>query len=222
MKSLIILQARVNSKRLPGKVLKKIERIPLIMLCAKRLNNTNIPLIIAIPNDKKNIKLKKIILKNRLNYSLGSNLNVFSRFEKIISKLNDNTIIIRTTADNPLPDGKFINEMLRLFKNKKLDYLDTTKKNFIFPYGLAIQIFRAKTFNFVSKLQLNKSDKEHVVPKISRLKNLKIFKTKYSKYEKLYTSKKFSIDNKKDLNFLRKVFQGVKRPTTVSWTNLLR
>ena len=222
MKSLIILQARVNSKRLPGKVLKKIEGVPLVILCAKRLNNTNTPLIIAIPNDKKNIKLKKIIIKNRLNYSLGSNLNVFLRFKKIISKLNDDTIIIRTTADNPLPDGKFINEMLRLFKKKKLDFLDTTKKNFIFPYGLALQIFRAKTFNYVSKLRLNKSDKQHVVPKISRLKYLKVFKIKYSKYEKLYTSKKFSIDNKNDLNFLRKVFQGIKKPTTVSWTNLLR
>ena len=222
MKSIIILQARVNSKRLPGKVLKRIEGTPLVILCAKRLNNTKIPLIIAIPNDKKNIKLKKIIIKNRLNYSLGSHLNVFSRFKKIISKLNDNTIIIRATADNPLPDGKFINEMLRFFKNKKLDYLDTTRKNFILPYGLAIQIFRAKTFNYVSNLRLNKSDKEHVVPRISRLKNLKVFNIKYSKYAKLYTSKKFSIDNKNDLNFLRKVFLGIKKPTTVSWTNLLR
>ena len=222
MKSIIILQARVNSKRLPGKVLKRIEGTPLVILCAKRLNNTKIPLIIAIPNDKKNIKLKKIIIKNRLNYSLGSHLNVFSRFKKIISKLNDDTIIIRATADNPLPDGKFLNEMLRLFKKKKIDFLDTTKKNFIFPYGLAIQIFRAKIFKYVSKLQLSKSDKEHVVPRISRLKNLKTFRIKYSKYEKIYTTKKFSIDNKKDLNFLRKAFQGIKRPTTIRWTNLLR
>ena len=222
MKSIIILQARVNSKRLPGKVLKKIEGIPLVILCAKRLNNTNIPLIIAIPNDKKNIKLKKIIIKNSLNYSLGSHLNVFSRFKKIISKLNDDTIIIRTTADNPLPDGKFINEMLKLFKKKKLDYLDTTKKNFILPYGLAIQIFRAKIFNYVSKLRLSKSDKEHVVPRISRLKNLKLFRIKYSKYKKLYTTKKFSVDSKNDLNYLRKVFQKIKRPTTISWTKLPR
>ena len=132
MKSLIILQARVNSKRLPGKVLKKIEGVPLVILCAKRLNNTNTPLIIAIPNDKKNIKLKKIIIKNRLNYSLGSNLNVFLRFKKIISKLNDDTIIIRTTADNPLPDGKFINEMLRLFKKKKIRFFRYNKKKFYF------------------------------------------------------------------------------------------
>ena len=222
MKSLIILQARVNSKRLPGKVLKKIEGIPLVILCAKRLNNTNIPLIISIPNDKQNIKLKKIIIKNRLNYSLGPNLNVFLRFKKIISKLKDDTIIIRTTADNPLPDGKFIDEMLKLFEKKKLDFLDTTKKNFIFPYGLAIQIFRAKIFNYVSKLKLNKSDREHVVTRISRLKNLKVLRIKYSKYEKFYTKKKLSIDNKNDLKFLRKIFQRVKRPTTERWTNLVR
>ena len=110
--------------------------------------------------------------------------------------------------------------MLRLFKKKKLDYLDTTKKNFILPCGLATQIFRANIFNNVSKLRLVKVIR-NMVPRISRLKNLKVW-IKYSKYEKFYTTKKFSIDNKKDLNFLRKVFQGIKKPTTVSWTNLLR
>ena len=84
--------------------------------------------------------------------------------------------------------------MLRLLK--KLDYLDTTKK-FYFTLRVATQIFRANIFNNVSKLRLSKSDKEHVVPRISRLKNLKVFRIKYSKYEKFYTTKKFSIDNKR-------------------------
>tara|TARA_B100000963_G_scaffold319282_1_gene301032 strand:+ start:121 stop:789 length:669 start_codon:yes stop_codon:yes gene_type:complete len=222
VKTLIILQARTNSKRLPGKVLEKIEGIPLVILCAKRLKNTKIPLIIAIPNDKKNIKLKKIIIKNRLKYSLGSHLNVFSRFKKIISQQKENSIIIRATADNPLPDGKFVNEMLSLFKKKKLDFLDSTKKNFVLPYGLAVQIFKVKIFNQVSKLKLSKSDKEHVVPKMSGLKKIKIFKSKYKKYKKFYTKKKLSIDNKDDLFVLRKIFSGTKKPTTESWINLIK
>ena len=86
MKYLIILQARVNSQRLHGKVLKKIRDIPLVILCAKRLKNTRKPLIVAIPKDKSNLCLKRLI-KNKINYSVGPNKNVFSRFKKIISKI---------------------------------------------------------------------------------------------------------------------------------------
>ena len=60
--------------------------------------------------------------------------------------------------------------MLSLFKKKKLDFLDSTKKKFCLTYGLAVQIFKVKIFNQVSKLKLSKSDKEHVVPKMSSLK----------------------------------------------------
>ena len=87
------------------------------------------------------------------------------------------------------------------FLKKKIRFLDTTKKNFIFPYGLAIQIFRAKIFNYVSKLKLNKSDREHVVTRISRLKNLKVLRIKYSKYEKFYTKKNYLLTIKMILNF---------------------
>ena len=133
VKYLIILQARVNSQRLHGKVLKKIRDIPLVILCAKRLKNTRKPLIVAIPKDKSNLCLKRLIKKNKINYSVGPNKNVFSRFKKIISKNNAETIIIRATADNPLPNGKFVDEMLEIFQKHKLDYLDTTQKILIYP-----------------------------------------------------------------------------------------
>ena len=182
MKYLIILQARVNSKRLYGKVLKKIKDIPLVILCAKRLRNTRKPLIVAIPKDKSNLSLKNLIKKNKINYSLGPNKNVFLRFKKIISRNNAETIIIRATADNPLPNGKFVDEMIEIFQKYKLDYLDTTQKNFNLPYGLALQIFKAQLFNKVSKNKLNNYEKEHVVPKFNKLKNINIYKKTFNKY----------------------------------------
>lgn len=221
MHTLIILQARIGSKRLYGKVLKKINNIPLVVLCAKRLSNTKIPLIVAIPNNKSNIKLKTLLKKNLIKYSLGSHNNVFSRFKNIIEKLEDDTIIIRATADNPLPDGVFVKKILKIFKKFKLDYLDTTKKNFFFPYGLAIQIFKAKLFKRVSLMKLNKYEKEHVVPKISKIKEIKTYKRNFTKYKKFNFDGKFSIDTNKDFLTLKKIFKITKKPISESWTILL-
>ena len=74
-------------------------------------------MIIAIPNDKKNIKLKNYH-QNRLKYSLGSHLNVFSRFKKNYFTTKRKFNNYKSYRDNPLPDGKFVNEMLSLFKKK--------------------------------------------------------------------------------------------------------
>lgn len=223
MKCLIILQARVNSKRLYGKVLKKIKDIPLVILCAKRLKNTGKPLIVAIPKDKPNLSLKRLIEKNKINYSLGPNKNVFSRFKKIISKYNAETIIIRATADNPLPNGKFVDEMIEIFQKYKLDYLDTTKKNFNLPYGLALQIFKAKLFNEVSKSKLNDYEKEHVCPKFNKLQNIKKYNKIFNKYLniKKKINKKLSIDNTEDLSRLQDIFSSSKKPIYDCWTKLL-
>ncbi len=213
----------MNSQRLHGKVLKKIRDIPLVILCAKRLKNTRKPLIVAIPKDKSNLCLKRLIKKNKINYSVGPNKNVFSRFKKIISKNNAETIIIRATADNPLPNGKFVDEMLEIFQKHKLDYLDTTQKNFNLPYGLALQIFKVKLFNGVSENKLNDYEKEHVVPKFKKLKNIRIYKKTFKKYLniKKKINKKLSIDNVEDFSRLQDIFSSSRKPIYDCWTKLL-
>jgi len=222
MKPLIILQARIKSGRLYGKVIKKINNIPLVVLCAKRLNNSNIPLIVAIPKTRENLILKKILKNNKLKFFCGSHLNIFDRYFNIIKDLDDNTIVVRATSDNPLPDGLFVNEMIKFFVKKNLDYLDTTKKNFILPHGLAIQIFKAKLLKRVKQKKLSKFDKEHVSTSISNMKNIKVYKKKYTKYKSIFSKEKFSVDTLKDFKKIVEVFSLTKRSFSEKFFILIR
>ena len=62
---LIILQARSSSNRLPGKVLKKINGIPLVVLCVKRLKNQGSKVIVATSKEKSDDKLVKLLIKEK-------------------------------------------------------------------------------------------------------------------------------------------------------------
>ena len=112
MKYRIILQSRTTSKRLPGKSLISLCNTPLTVLCAKRLKNKK-NLIIATSNNKSDDKLCKILEKNRIKFFRGSLNNVLSRFYYSSLDLKDEDIIIRATADNPIPDANLVKKCLK-------------------------------------------------------------------------------------------------------------
>ena len=79
MKKIAIIQARINSKRLPGKVLFKINGKTLVELLYLRLKKSkNIDKIVfAIPNNKENLLLKNFFKKKSIPYFLGDEKKCF-------------------------------------------------------------------------------------------------------------------------------------------------
>ena len=120
---LIILQARSSSNRLPGKVLKKINGIPLVVLCVKRLKNQGSKVIVATSKEKSDDKLVKLLIKENKLFR-GSLKDVFSRYLSIAKKYNDDDLILRATADNPLPDGNLVNTILIILIKLKIIILE--------------------------------------------------------------------------------------------------
>lgn len=218
----IILQARTLSYRLWAKSLLPVATIPLAVLCAKRLGNTGYPVIVAIPKGKSDDTLNLTLKKNKIKVFRGSHINVLDRYIKSASKMSDNDLIIRATADNPFPDGKFIKEMVNLFYKLKRDYICTHQKFFNLPYGLAIQIFRLKDLRKIGKKKLSKLDKEHVVPALVRDKINTRYHGKIITYKKHFTSKKLSIDTIEDYIKIEKMFRKCKNPIKQRWHKILK
>lgn len=219
---LIILQARCSSKRFPGKVLMKINGMPLVVLIARRLTNRGSKIIIATSSHKSDDKLVKILKKNNLNYFRGSLKNVLSRYQMIAKKLKNNDYIIRATADNVFPDGLLVSKILSHFKKIKKNYWRIDKKKHNFPKGLTIEIF---TKNKILKLKknLNKSDKEHVTKAIYK-NNINYYQSfcKDLKLKKNYYNMNLSIDVKENYSFIKKIFKDVANPIKISYKELLK
>ena len=108
-KVIIIIQARVNSSRLPGKVLLKLNGIPSIVRMTNRviLSKLSDEIWIATGKDKVNDKLEALYKNTNIRVYRGDSLNVLSRYAKITIDTSAD-IIVRLTGDCPLIDSRII------------------------------------------------------------------------------------------------------------------
>ena len=216
-----VIEARMGSKRLPGKSMKlitpKFKLIDFIMRNALQsiyINKKNIYLLTS--KDKNNKILISYVKKNyAVKIIKGSEKNVYSRYKKFDD--GKNYTILRLTADNPLVDPKLIDRFIEYFMKSKAEYLTTRamchSKNWKvksdFPKGISLEIFYSKKL-FINDKQFNSLNQESPTWFFYNKKfDLKIEKFKsFSFYKKLKKNLSFTIDTRKDLfrlkNFLKK------------------
>jgi hypothetical protein len=199
-----IIQARVDSSRLPGKVLMEINKKSLVEIIYKRLKKTKKikKILFVIPGDKKNLILKKKLKNLKIPFFKGSNSNVLKRYYDAAKKYNAENII-RITADCPLVDIGIINNMINIFINKKIDYISNNNPP-TFPHGLDVEIFNFFSLQQAYRFSKSKRDKEHVTYYITR--NKKKFKIYNYKNKNNLSKVRITIDYIEDFNVVKKVF----------------
>ena len=205
-----IIEARLNSKRLPNKVLKKIKNKEIISIILERLKTSKMidQIVVATTNNKNDNKLISFLNKKKIKFFRGSESNIFDRVFKTADEFEAD-IIVRVTADNPFTDPVIIDYMVKYFKKfKKIDFLTNN-----LAYGLDISIFSFSSLKLLSSQKKNRTLKE--------FPTLNYF-TKYSKKNlivkninlpnKMIVDKKYrlTVDTNEDLKFIRKIFKHVK------------
>ena len=115
-KVLAIIQARFNSTRFPGKVLKKINNKTILEIIIKRLSKCrNISkIIVACSNNKNDIKIINLCKKLKIDFFVGSEHDVLERFYKASLKFKASNIL-RITADCPLIDFIIVDRIISFF-----------------------------------------------------------------------------------------------------------
>lgn len=158
--AIIVVQARMESTRLPGKVLKPLEGIPLIFHLLNRLQT--IPckdLITAVSNAEESVPLVNALLDGNYKIYQGHPLNVYERFMNAIRN-TEAKAIVRITADNPLTDCDVIPKGIEKLNQNNLDYLWIDNS----PCGLGCDIFKTETFKSFQNVNLTAEESEHLVP----------------------------------------------------------
>ena len=160
--SLIIIQARMSSKRLPGKVLKKLSGYPIIEWVYEAAKKVNFKkkIVIATSNDSSDDILVDWCKKKKIIFFRGDLNNVLERFVKVSNKIKSD-YIIRLTADCPFLDSKVIDQIVYLLNKKSVDYVSNTL-NRSWPDGLDCEAFTRKSLLDCHKLAKTNDDKEHV------------------------------------------------------------
>ena len=210
MKNLgIIIQARSGSKRLPNKVLFKIDKKSVLEHVISRIKKTKIKkkIIIATSYLTKDKKIIQCAKKNNCYYFSGNEKNVLKRYYYAAKKYNLN-IIIRVSADSPFIDPVILKKAFNTFKSNKYDYVSNIIKP-SFPKGMSVEIF---SFDCLEKTFLrakSKTAKEHVTKFMYRKQSL--FRTRNFGLKISLRRYKFAIDTKKDFIIAKKIYDKLKK-----------
>jgi spore coat polysaccharide biosynthesis protein SpsF len=215
VRNLVILQARMSSRRLPGKVLMPLNGEPMIQRqIARILESHEVDnLIVATSTDPSDDALVDYLNSKGVMSFRGSLDDVFSRFYAIIQS-EAPEVIVRLTADCPLVMPKILDEMLCQFHVGGSDYMSNALHP-TYPDGLDIEIFSRECFRKLSALSLTPEELEHVTLGINNRKDF----FKIENYSDIEDNSKlrWTVDYIEDFEFIKSVyanFQGREKVFT--------
>ena len=179
MKVVAIVQARLGSTRLPGKVLKHICGKPLIELLLRRLSKSNEidEIVVATSIASGDDKLQKFVETLGYKCTRGSEKNVLNRYYETAKKIKAD-VIVRITGDCPLIDPILVDECIVAFKKLNVDFFSNTDPR-TYPDGLDLSVMSFKSLQKANNETDSEFDKEHVTPYIRNSKNFRKSSLKY-------------------------------------------
>jgi len=202
-----IVQARMGSTRLPGKVLKVVEGKPLLEHIIDRLKfSNNIDKIVVATTALKEDDAVEELCKNLgAECFRGSAEDVLDRYYRAAIKYRAD-VIIRITADCPVIDPIIVDKIIDSYKRGagEYDYFSNIYPTRTYPQGLDVEIFSFKALEEAWENAVNASDREHVTPYIYmhpekfRICNYKD-KRNFSRY-------RWTVDTSEDLRLIKEIY----------------
>lgn len=203
MNVVAIIQARMSSTRLPGKVLMPLSGHPVLKHIINRLNTckTFEKIVVATSIDETDNKIETFCNNMGVAVYRGSLSDVLDRFYQT-AKLYNADAILRITADCPVIDPEIVDLIVNSFKQSNYDLCGLSGN---FPDGLDCSVF---SFSAIEKAWNNASlasEREHVGPYIEN--NPHIFNILPIELFDNLQDQRWTLDEPNDYIFLKAVFE---------------
>ena len=208
-----IIQARMGSTRLPGKVLKDISDHPMVwhvinrVRQAKRLDEV----VVATSDGASDDTVAAFCEQEGIPCFRGSENDVLDRYYRAASWIGADTIV-RITADCPLIDPVVLDEVVATYLDGGCDYASNTIER-TYPDGLDTEVFSFEVLEKTWRGASLMSEREHVTPYIWR--NGELFKLGQVTQEVDLSDLRWTVDEPEDLEFVRKVYEHLYQPGQV-------
>lgn len=221
---IIFIQARYSSRRLYGKVLKKILNKPLLgwMIDRIKKSNLNLPLAVITSLNKSDDLIENYCKSVGIKFFRGDLNNVASRFIAACDFFNEDKFI-RLCGDSPLIDPEIIIDAIEIaIKKPEFDIVTNVQKR-TFPKGQSVEIVKIKSLKRLYQEDLTKDEQEHVTLGFyNRSTDFKIinFESKNDEFQNI----QLSIDTKDDfdlINLIFKHFASTEELLKVKWDQLV-
>ena len=199
---LCIIQSRMSSNRLPGKMLMELNGRALLGRVIDRVKSSKkiSKIIVATSIEKDDNAIEEFCKKEKIFCYRGNLKNVYKRFYKLIIQEGAN-YFVRVNGDSPLIDPNLIDFFVSNHKPK----CDVTTNIFprSYPKGQSIEIVNSKSFLDLEKHQMSTDQLEHVTKYF--YDNSNRFMIKNFKSNKDYSKLNYCIDTKQDFKRLNAI-----------------
>ena len=220
MKTVIIVQARMTSTRLPGKVLKEVLGKPLLAYQLERLRRVKLAdeIVLATTTNQTDDVLASFAAKEEIRCYRGDEQDVLDRYYQA-AILAEADVIIRVTSDCPLIEPAIIDEVSQVYyETPGGDYVSNALSR-TYPRGLDVECFSFKVLEIAWKNANKAYEREHVTP---YLYQQDVFIKKEVKAEADYSGYRWTVDTQEDYELVRLLLEELYRiQPYFSWREVL-
>jgi spore coat polysaccharide biosynthesis protein SpsF len=205
---LAILQARMSSTRLPGKVMADVEGAPMILRQIERLKRSRRldGVLVATSTDPTDDGLAAMLALHDIPVCRGPLDDVLARYESALAA-HPAEVVARLTADCPLADPGVIDATLDLLTTRGLDYAANTPAHRTYPKGLDVEVMRADALLTAAREAREPYEREHVTPYLYR--HPERFAQDFISQAVDEGEVRWTVDRPDDLAFVRAVYAAL-------------
>ena len=209
MKVVAIIQARMGSTRLPGKIMKEILGKPVILWDLDRISLSKLidEIVVAIPYGKENDVIVDTIKEynDKIVTTRGSENDVLDRYYQAAVQTNAD-VVVRITSDCPLIDPVVIDQVIKQFLDDDCDYCSNSVTR-TYPRGLDTEVFSFKALEEAWNEATKDYEREHVTPYI--IENQDKFKLLNVANDIDLSHLRWTLDTKEDFEFIDAVYKRI-------------
>ncbi|WP_332650952.1 glycosyltransferase family protein [Lysinibacillus sp. 54212] len=220
MRVTAIVQARMGSTRLPGKVLKEVNGKPLLAYQLERIAHSKYidKVVIATTVTHKDDVIVEFCENYGVDYYRGSEDDVLSRYYGAVNQYGGD-VIVRLTSDCPIIDPVIVDETIRYFFENDFDYVSNTIEQ-TYPRGLDTEVFSKASLERTYKEATLSRDKEHVTTYM--YSNPKCFNLGFIKNKQDYSQYRWTVDTVEDFELIKLIIMSIYPYKRVfSWKDVL-
>ncbi len=218
--TIITVQARMGSTRLPGKSLKAVWReMPLLEMVLRRVRSTAAAdrVVLATSSDTNCEPLCAIARSLDCDVIQGSETDVLSRFAQSVRAFKPDGVV-RVCADNPFVDPVEVDRLIRMFYTSDCDYAANNPPESGLPDGFGAEIIRAEILLDLDSRAQKQAHREHVTQYILDYPgeySIEIVPVPGSRRVSRF---KLDIDTADDLAYIRRICQHLPADSAPMWT----
>jgi len=216
-----IIQARMGSSRLPGKVLLGLNCDPVLAHDVRRVRKATTidTIIVATSTETADDVIEQICVERGIPVHRGSETNVQQRvFDAAIA--DDTDVVVRITADCPLLDPDVIDAVVETLQQTNADYASNIQQR-TFPRGLDVEAFTFESFRRVHTEATEPHHREHVTPYYRE--NPEVFDLETVTSEMVYDDPQFqnrtdlrlTLDEAADYELLQRLYKEIPYEDTM-------